>query len=138
MWAGRGGLRWVSSSEPVTLRTPLGSLPRNCAKCTLVQLYYCRGPQSVISSAIYFTLYILITYRLNHQRLEDEDRLTMAGIVKGFVYFIGAGDGRDTVTTTHAWIVERHRLFIYYSKNTSFSLFFITPKFSPRQFWHVQ
>lgn len=110
MWAERGGLQWVSFYEPVTLRTPLGSLPLNCAKCALVQLYYCRGayrvrcPQPSISSYIF-----LITY---HQKLEDVERLTMAGMVEGFVYFNRVGAGGDTVTAVHGWIVERQWLFM--------------------------
>lgn len=49
---------------------------------------------------------------MNHLRLEDIDRLTVADMVEGFVYFNGAGDGGYTVKATHAWIVERHGLFM--------------------------
>lgn len=49
---------------------------------------------------------------MNHQKLEDVDRLTMAGMVEGFVYFNGDGNGEDTVTATYAWIVQTHGLFM--------------------------
>lgn len=87
----------------VTLRTPLGSLPRNCANCT-VQLYNCRGHTEcvILSQLQYFTLYIFIPYHLIHQRMEDVNILTMAVMVEGSVYFIVAGDGQDTDTAMHA------------------------------------